>query len=235
MRETEFASRSASPAAASYEGFTARRIELALWEAIVSLDIRPGTRLSEQEIADHYGVSRQPVRQALIGLASKDLVVVRPQRGTIVTRLSTKRLMEARFVREAIETAVVRQACTEFLPASRAYLDTVLAAQAKAAASDDPGAFAQEDQEFHLTLANGIGCPLAWVGIRDLKAHMDRVTRLILRGTSWMTFLVQQHTNIVEAIDRRDPDAAVAAMSDHMAAVVQRLPSAQSEYPDLFD
>ena len=235
MTSSQFASRTASPTAPSYEGFTARRIERALWEAIVSLQIRPGTRLSEQEIADHYRVSRQPVRQALIGLASKNLVVVLPQRGTIVTRLSTKRLMEARFVREAIETAVVRQACTDFLPASRAYLDTVLAAQAKAAATDDPGAFAQEDQEFHLTLANGIGCPLAWVGIRDLKAHMDRVTRLILRGTPWMTFLVQQHTNIVEAIDRRNPDAAVTAMSDHMAAVVQQLPSAQAEHPDLFD
>jgi GntR family transcriptional regulator, rspAB operon transcriptional repressor len=235
MPVAEFASRTARPATPSYEGFSAGRIELALREAIVSLKVRPGTRLSEQEIADHYRVSRQPVRQALIGLASKDLVVVLPQRGTIVTRLSTKRLMEARFVREAIETAVVRQACTDFLPASRAYLDTVLAAQAKAAARDDPSAFAQEDQEFHLTLANGIGCPLAWVGIRDLKAHMDRVTRLILRGTPWMMFLVQQHTNIVEAIDRRDPDAAVTAMSDHMAAVVQQLPSAQAEHPDLFD
>jgi len=99
MPESEFVSRSAGSGPASYEGFTGRRIELALWEAIVSLEIRPGTRLSEQEIADHYGVSRQPVRQALIGLASKDLVVVLPQRGTIVTRLSTKRLMEARFVR----------------------------------------------------------------------------------------------------------------------------------------
>lgn len=235
MPDAEFASRTAGPAAPSYEGFAARRIELALWEAIVSLEIRPGTRLSEQEIADHYGVSRQPVRQALISLASKDLVVVLPQRGTIVTRLSTKRLMEARFVREAIETAVVRQACTDFLPANRAHLETVLAAQAKAAANDDPAAFAQEDQEFHLTLANGIGCPLAWVGIRDLKAHMDRVTRLILRGTPWMTFLVQQHTHIVEAIDRRDPAAAAAAMSDHMAAVVQKLASAQAEHPDLFD
>src|SRR4051794_30349510 len=65
MPETEFASRTASPAAPSHEGFTARRIELALWEAIVSLKIRPGTRLSEQEVADHYRVSRQPVRQAL--------------------------------------------------------------------------------------------------------------------------------------------------------------------------
>jgi len=114
-------------------------------------------------------------------------------------------------------------------------LETVLAAQAKAAARDDPDAFAQEDQEFHLTLANGIGCPLAWVGIRDLKAHMDRVTRLILRGTPWMTFLFQQHTHIVEAIDRRDPDAAIAAMRDHMAAVVQKLAGAPAEYPDLFD
>ena len=235
MHGMPFGSRTAGSSAGSYENFGARRIEMALWEAIVSLELRPGTKLSEQEIADHYGVSRQPVRQALIGLANKDLVVVLPQRGTIVTRLSTKRLMEARFVREAIEAAVVRQASADFLPESRAYLNTVLAAQTRAAAADDPTAFAQEDQEFHLTLANGIGCPLAWVGIRDLKAHMDRVTRLILHGTPWMSFLVRQHAEIVDAIDRRDADAAVAAMNCHMAEVVRQLPRARAEHPDLFD
>jgi DNA-binding GntR family transcriptional regulator len=235
MLNSRYASRTADPAAPSNEGFAAHRIELALWEAIVSLELRPGTRLSEQEIANHYGVSRQPVRQALIGLASKDLVLVLPQRGTIVTRLSTRRMMEARFVREAIETAVVRQACDSFLPKSRAYLDAVLTAQAKAAAANDASAFAQEDQEFHLTLANGIGCPLAWVGIRDVKAHMDRVTRLILHGTPWMMSLVRQHTEIVNAIDRRDEDGAATAMACHMAAVVQELPKARAEHPELFD
>ncbi len=61
MLNSCYASRTADPGTLSNEGFAAHRIELVLWEAIVSLELRPGTRLSEQEIANHYGVSRQPV------------------------------------------------------------------------------------------------------------------------------------------------------------------------------
>ncbi len=81
-----------------------------LRQAIIELRLEPGQPLSEKEIALLYGVSRQPVREAFIKLAEAGLVQVLPSRGTYVTKISVKEVLNARFVREAIECAVVREA-----------------------------------------------------------------------------------------------------------------------------
>ncbi len=79
-----------------------------LRERIVRNDIEPGARLSEAEIAAAYAVSRQPVREAFIKLAEEGLVEVRPQRGTFVRKIGIASVMDARFVREAVEADIVR-------------------------------------------------------------------------------------------------------------------------------
>jgi DNA-binding GntR family transcriptional regulator len=106
-----------------------RRLERELPRAIVDMEIPPGARLSEQEIAERYGVSPQPVREALIGLGHTGLVSVLPQRGTVVVKISTRLMLQAQFVRESIEAAVARQAAMNFVPYSRARLAALLARQ----------------------------------------------------------------------------------------------------------
>src|SRR6188474_173705 len=87
------------------------QIYAALRREIVTMALKPGQALSEKEIADRFGVSRQPVREAFIKLAEKELVQVMPQRGTYVSKISVRDLANARFVREAVEVAVARSAC----------------------------------------------------------------------------------------------------------------------------
>ena len=81
---------------------TAAQVERDLRDSIIRLELAPGTRLSEQEIATRLGVSRQPVREALIALGKSKLVDIRPNRGTVVVLISPRQMMEARFVRESI-------------------------------------------------------------------------------------------------------------------------------------
>src|SRR6476469_1375020 len=78
--------------------------------AIVTLRLTPAAALSEQDIADRLKVSRQPVREAFIKLSEIGLVRVLPQRGTFVTKISEKEVLDARFVREAVECAIARRA-----------------------------------------------------------------------------------------------------------------------------
>ncbi|WP_173043030.1 GntR family transcriptional regulator [Bosea sp. ANAM02] len=224
----------ASPALA-LGASAAGRVEAELRRAIIALELPPGTRLSEQEIALKYGVSRQPVREALIALARTRLVDVQPQRGTVVVKFSVRKMMEARFVREAVEVAIVRQACQSFAAQSRQRIGDLLDMQDKAAARDDHAAFQRYDELFHIELTEGVGMPLAWEAIRDIKAHMDRVCQLTLPGPDAMLPLVQQHRSIMVAIDARDSGRAETAMRHHLTEILRALPRTEASFPDLFE
>lgn len=211
------------------------QVERDLREAIVSLELKPGTRLSEQEIADRLKVSRQPVREALIALGKAKLVETLPKRGTVVVRISARKMMEARFVREAIETAVARRACQFFDPWWRTMIDGILVRQRAACAAGDYARFRKEDEQFHVAIANGAGCELAWSVIADVKAQIDRVCNLQLRKIESIPILIAQHEAILAAVDCRDADAAEAAMRSHLTSILHDLPELEAENPTLFE
>lgn len=213
----------------------ARLIELEIRKAIVTLAMKPGAPLSEQEIAVRYGVSRQPVREAFIALARSGLVEVLPRRGTFVVKISVERMLEARFVRESLESAVVRRACERFDARVRTRIDFHLEAQELAASAGEHYEFQRADEAFHSAIAEGAGCPSAWTVIEDLKAHMDRVCHLTLPLASSLPGLIDQHRLILAAIDRRDADGAEAALRSHLSEILRALPTVQRDHRDLFD
>ncbi|MFG1222863.1 GntR family transcriptional regulator [Xanthobacter wiegelii] len=216
-------------------GSAAHRLEAELRRAIIGLELAPGTRLSEHEIAARYGVSRQPVREALIGLARTRFVEILPQRGTVVVKISVRKLMQARFIREAVECAVARRAAENFDAEARRRICDLLDAQETMAARGDHLAFQRYDELFHVALSEGAGCPLAWEAVSDIKAHMDRACHLSLMGPDAMLPLVAQHQAIMAAIDIRDPDAAEAAMRAHLGEILRALPRMEAEHPELFE
>ncbi|MBX9457976.1 MAG: GntR family transcriptional regulator [Rhizobium sp.] len=214
---------------------TAAQVERDLRESIIRLELAPGTRLSEQEIATRMGVSRQPVREALIALGKSKLVDIRPNRGTVVVRISARQMMEARFVREAIETAVARRASESFDSWTRRRIDTILSRQKAAEEMHDHNAFRREDEQFHIAIAEGAGCGMAWNAVADIKAHMDRVCNLQLRHQDSMKNLIAEHEAIIAAIDSRDAEAAAAAMRRHLNGILSDLPQIEASHPDLFE
>lgn len=213
----------------------AQRVEASLRESIVSLELPPGSRLSEADIAEQHGVSRQPAREALIGLARTHLVQVLPQRGTVVARISVSHMMQARFVREAVETAVVARACSGFDAGARERIEDLIAMQGRFACASDHAGFQRYDALFHSVLTEGAGCPLAWDVIRDIKAHTDRVCQLTIPGSAEMLPLVEQHRAIMAGIDARDPERAVSSMRHHLTEILRALPRIEAENPDLFE
>lgn len=216
-------------------GSAANRLETELKRAIVAMELRPGSRLSEADIAERHGVSRQPAREALINLARTRLVEILPQRGTLVAKISVSRMMQARFVREAVETAVVRRGCESFDLGARERIAGLLDAQERIAASGNHEAFQRSDELFHIALCDGAGCPLAWEAVRDIKAHMDRLCQLTLVDATAMAVLVDQHRAVIAAIDARDPDRAAGAMRRHLTEILRALAQVEAEHAELFE
>lgn len=211
------------------------QLRIELLRAIVALELKPNSRLSENEIAQRYGVSRQPVREAVIALAQTGLVRTMPQRGTVVVPISMRQMLDARFVREAVEVAVVRQAALAFSPSARLQLTSIIDQQEIAVRSFDREAFVRYDEAFHRTLCTGIGSDTAWETIKNVKVHMDRVCTLTLKTAESMSPLINEHRDILAAIDEHDQDGAERAMSRHLHGILNALPRLEAAHPELFE
>jgi GntR family transcriptional regulator, rspAB operon transcriptional repressor len=213
----------------------ARQVTRALRQAIVMMRLRPGEMLSEQDIATRFGVSRQPVREAFIKLGEAGLIQVLPQRGTLVVKISRAAVEDARFIREAVECAVVREAARQVTRAGAAMLKGSLARQRRAARNKDAEGFFALDEEFHRLLAELAGRPSAWRVVEDVKPQMDRVRFIDMTDAMPMRVVIDQHIAIVSAIAAGDPDAAVAAMRDHLSEILLSLPRVAEQHADLFE
>jgi GntR family transcriptional regulator, rspAB operon transcriptional repressor len=213
----------------------ARQVTRALRQAIVTMQLSPGEMLSEQDLARRFGVSRSPVREALIKLSEAGLVRVLPQRGTQVVKISRAGVEDARFIREAVESAVVREAARRADPVMLAQLNESLARQRRAQRSKTTEEFLDLDEEFHRLLAEAAGRPSAWQMIEDVKPQMDRVRFLDMTQATPRHSVIAQHTLIVDAIKAGDPVAAEAAMRQHLSEILRSLPELAVQHPDLFE
>lgn len=204
-----------------------------LHQRIIRNELAPGARVSESEIAAQYGLSRQPVREAFIKLAEDGLVEVRPQRGTYVRKISIVSVMDARFVREAIEADVVRLVARASDAALVRELRRQIDAQREVAGSD-PRAFVPLDDRFHRTLAEAAGKPFGWRVIEGMKSQMDRVRQLSTLQFP-MERLISQHSAIADAIAEGDADRAETAMRTHLREILKDLPVIRQNLPEFFD
>ncbi len=222
------------PLAASEPGVpVGQLVHRDLRQRIIRGELAPGALLSEAEMARSFGSSRQPVREAFIKLAEEGLVEVRPQRGTLVRKISIKRVMDIRFVREAIEANVVHLLASEPEPAIIADLRAQIARQ-REVAPDAQDVFMALDETFHHTMARAIGKTYAWDVVESVKAQMDRVRYLSFADFP-ISRLIAQHEAIVDAIETRNPQAAEEAMRIHLREILKDLPNIAAARPELFD
>lgn len=203
-----------------------------LKQAIVSVELPPGQRLSDMELARELDTSRQPVREAFLRLQAEDLLDVRPQRGTFVQRISIDAVLDARFVREAIEADIVCLLCEKADSTVIHELETQLRAQRQVPKSA-PQQFMKLDDEFHRTLAEAAGKPYAWRVIEGVKTQMDRV-RFLSVNHFHMEHLIMQHSQIVDAIAGARSQEAGEYMRQHLRGIQDSIHVIAREHPEYF-
>ncbi len=198
---------------------TSQQVYEVVRQAIIRCKFQPGSRLSEQELSQQFGVSRQPVREAFIKLSQDGLILVLPQRGTFVSKISAKGVNNGRFIREAVEIAISEKAALNINTQQLALLESNLQAQELAARNENRACFIELDDAFHRELAQSIDCVAAWENLADIKANMDRVRYLSLfKETPFLT-LTMQHRAIFDAIKARNPEAARLAVKNHLSGL----------------
>lgn len=206
-----------------------------LRDQIMSLEILPGTKLSEAEVAERFGVSRQPVREAFNLLGNLDLLVIQPQKASRVRAFSLSRIRAARFARLAIELEVVRTAAKNWSDVYRPGFERSLAAQDRALATGDTGAFHRLDEDFHRLIAEVAGTPFAFEQIRQYKSHVDRICVLSLKEKHEMADLVSDHRRIFDGLTRGDIAALDPALRLHLSRIEQTIDTVRETHSNHFE
>lgn len=201
--------------------------------AILRCELPPGARLSETEIGNRIGVSRQPVREAFIRLAAEGLAEVRPQRGTYVSRISTSAVLSARLIREAVESDLVRMLAPVADDTLLRSLDAEIDLQRTAVARHDVPTFVSLDDRFHRQLAVAAGHEAVWLVLDGLKSQMNRLRHITAR-TFDMNKLIGQHEAILDGLRAHDPSQAEEAMRLHLRELLNDLPEIERSRPEIF-
>jgi DNA-binding GntR family transcriptional regulator len=187
-----------------------------LREDIVSLARRPGEQVSEKEIALAHGVSRTPVREAILRLAGERLIDIVSKSGTYVARIPLAALAEGIVIRKALEEVAVRAAVARLTQSQVLSLRATLARQEEALADGDQNAFHVADEAFHELIARVGRFPGIWTVVQQVKLQVDRYRRLTLPQTGRIATAIAEHRAVLTAIEAGDADAAVRAMSAHI-------------------
>lgn len=207
----------------------------ALRHAIITMQLRPMEKLSEKELAQRLGVSRTPVREALTKLADDGLVNVFPQHGTFISPIRFAAVVEAQFIREALEIAVIQKAVIGGDPEVLGRLPGLIAVQKEAGKRGDLTRFLDSDEAFHRTFCESVGQQKSWRIIQAVKLQMDRVRYLSLPEPGSFAYIIRQHESIIRAVEKRDPERAQRALRVHVREVLSFVEALFTKRPDLFE
>jgi DNA-binding GntR family transcriptional regulator len=212
-------------------GGTVQRVQDVIRDAIVRLELSPGTAIDKAALCARLGVSRFPVSEALGRLAAEGFVEVLPQRGTRVARIDLADCRQAMFIRRALEAEAVRTIAPRADAALLAALDRNLREQEAALGSDHGGRFHALDLELHELLLDFLGYERVKHAVEAARASLDRARLFMCTPTRQLSTFAE-HQAIFGAIKRRDPAAAVRALEAHLDAVMNELVDFAGRNPD---
>ncbi len=204
----------------------------ALRRRIVTLDLLPGSSLSENELAADHSVSRTPIREALVLLVDEGLVQVFPRVGSFVSRISLGDVAEAQFLRSSVELGSLASlrypldpAVVDAIEANLRLQETVL---------DDVAAFFTLDEGYHEGLMALGGHRASWRVVSRAKAHLDRARALGLRDVSSTDQLLGDHRHVFDRVLAHDIAAASERLNQHLSLVFTEMAQVYARSPHLF-
>lgn len=195
-----------------------RRLE----EAIVTLELEPGSALTEAQLIALVGLGRTPVREALIRLSQHGMVEILPRKGVVVADINAIDIMAALDAREVLERLVVSDAARRASPAERTAIVTQARAMRVAAEQGDAAAYMRLDKQLDGEIAAAARSPYASRAVEPLQALIRRAWYHFERQDD-LVAAAQFHATLAQAIAASDANAAAKACDALMAHLRQGL------------
>jgi DNA-binding GntR family transcriptional regulator len=207
------------------------RLREQIEEQIATGQLAPGSALDEASLADRFGVSRTPVREALIQLAAEGLIELRPRRGAVVASVGPARLLEMFEVMAELEAMCARLAARRMTAAEREAL--MRAHQACEAARDDPDAYFYCNERFHAVIYAGSHNGFLAEQAAQLHRRLRPYRRLQLRVRDRMASSYAEHSAVVAALVAGDASGAATALRQHVSVQGERFGDLVATLSDL--
>jgi DNA-binding GntR family transcriptional regulator len=199
-----------------------RSIVDALTKAIVEHRLHPGTKLAEQKLADHFGVSRTLIRQALFQLVQKRLIRMEPARGAFVATPSSDEARQVFAVRRMIEIEMTRSFVRNVTPAQIKALKDHVAEEKAAVQRGDVAGRTDLLGDFHVRMAELMGNEVLAQMLGELISRCALIT-LMYQSTNAAEHSAEEHSDILKAIIAKDEALAVKLMDEHLRNVEEGL------------
>ena len=193
----------------------------------------PGAHLDETVLAAQFGVSRTPIREALIQLASMGLIVLRPRRGAMVAEIGPQQLVEMFEVMSEFEAMCGRLAARRMTPAEQKHLLVTHRACEKARDARDPDAYFYKNEAFHDAIYSGSHNTFLAEQARALHRRLRPYRRLQLHVRDRVAISFQEHDAVVRAIIAGDGEVTAALLRDHIMIQGQRFADLIASLPQL--
>ena len=202
---------------------------------IMSMKLEPGQTMSTQEIATKLNVSRTPVREAFLRLQSEGLVEMIPQRETMVSKISLKRVEQEKFIRECLEMGVIRKFMDKSGCEVEENMAELIQLQKKCGEEKDFVGFLEADDQFHKVLFDVTGEEMAWETIASRNGHYNRLRILYVQRDTAMQESIEQHHKIATLLESGSREEAARALSSHVRRLDIDEAGLIAQYPDYFE
>lgn len=193
----------------------------------------PGQHLDETKLAKEFGVSRTPIREALIQLASMGLIVIRPRRGAVVAEISPQRLIEMFEVMSELEGICARLAARRMSAAEHAALNAAHHACEEARNAPDPDEYFYRGEDFHDCIYRGSHNSHLVEQARSLHRRLRPYRRLQLRVRGRVETSFSEHDAVVAAIVQGESELAGELLRDHIMIQGQRFTDLMTSLSEL--
>lgn len=202
---------------------------------IINTTYTPGQKISEKELIAKLNIGRTPVREALLRLRQEQLIDAIPQSGTYITKIDLKVAASARFIRESIETRVIKEAAATNDEFAIAKLNTIIANQKFFSQKKQFEKFFAEDEAFHQEFYQMTGRQQVWDWLQTINMQLNRfrMLRLKVEELPWDN-LITEHINILNAVKNHEPEEARRLIANHLHLMLDEEDTLIKTFPDYF-
>jgi len=182
------------------------RIVDSIKEAVIQGTLKPGERVPEPELAERFGISRTPIREAFRQLETEGFITVTPRKGAIVSPITDKDVRDFYAIKSLLEGYAAMVACSKLSEKEVQKMESLNEQMARCAKNNDPTTFSRIDNQFHNVFLSACGNEKLTKLLHTLVQQFERFRMASISLPGRMNSSVKQHADIIGALRRKDVD-----------------------------